>query len=55
MDSLGAKTVKMPGNAIMQSLCMVGELDGAEFICPSADLAKGFYKVARYYYYPGLA
>ena len=40
------------GGEIFSALEM-GRIDAAEFVGPYNDLALGFYKAAKYYYYPG--
>ncbi len=49
---LGAAAVAIPGAEIFQSL-QTGAIDGTEWVGPWNDLAFGFYRVARYYYWPG--
>lgn len=48
----GGTTVNMPGGELFTSL-QSGALDAAEWVGPYNDLAFGFFKVAKYYYYPG--
>jgi len=48
----GGTTVNMPGGDLFTSL-QSGALDATEWVGPYNDLAFGFYKVAKYYYYPG--
>jgi len=48
----GGTTVNMPGGELFTSL-QSGALDATEWVGPYNDLAFGFYKVAKYYYYPG--
>ena len=48
----GGKAVALSGGEIFQAL-QRGDVDGAEWFGPWNDLSMGFYKVARYYYYPG--
>ena len=48
----GGTTVNMPGGELFTSL-QSGALDAAEWVGPYNDLAFGFYKIAKYYYYPG--
>ncbi|MCK5888857.1 MAG: TRAP transporter substrate-binding protein [Methylococcales bacterium] len=48
----GGATVNMPGGELFTSL-QSGALDATEWVGPYNDLAFGFYKVAKYYYYPG--
>lgn len=49
---LGATPVSMPPGDILPAL-QSGTIDGTEFLGPWSDLASGFHKVARYYYWPG--
>ncbi|MGW8193873.1 MAG: TRAP transporter substrate-binding protein [Desulforhopalus sp.] len=48
----GATVVNLPGGEIFSSL-QSGAIDATEWVGPYNDLAFGFYKVAKYYYYPG--
>lgn len=48
----GGTTVNMPGGELFTSM-QSGALDATEWVGPYNDLAFGFYKVAKYYYYPG--
>jgi TRAP-type mannitol/chloroaromatic compound transport system substrate-binding protein len=49
---LGAAVVNLPGGEIFPAL-QAGTIDGTEWVGPWHDLAFGFYKVAKYYYWPG--
>jgi TRAP-type mannitol/chloroaromatic compound transport system substrate-binding protein len=49
---LGAAVVNLPGGEIFPAL-QSGALDATEWVGPWNDLAFGFYRVAKYYYYPG--
>ncbi|WP_316860707.1 TRAP transporter substrate-binding protein [uncultured Cohaesibacter sp.] len=49
---LGGSAVSLPGGEIFQAL-QTGAIDATEFVGPWNDLALGFYKVAKFYYYPG--
>ncbi len=49
---LGAAAVALPGAEIFQSL-QTGAIDATEWVGPWNDLAFGFYRVAKYYYWPG--
>jgi len=49
---LGAAVVNLPGGEIFPAL-QAGTIDGTEWVGPWNDLAFGFYKVAKYYYWPG--
>ncbi len=51
MDRLGAVTQQMAGGDIYPAL-ENGTIDAAEWIGPYDDYKLGFYKVAKYYYYP---
>ena len=48
----GGTPVGMPGTEIFTSL-QSGVIDATEWVGPWNDTAKGLYKVAKYYYYPG--
>jgi TRAP-type mannitol/chloroaromatic compound transport system substrate-binding protein len=48
----GGTPVTMPGSEIFTAL-QTGAIDATEWIGPYNDLAFGFHKAARYYYYPG--
>jgi len=48
----GGNPELLPGGEIFSALQM-GRIDAAEFVGPYNDLAFGFYKAAKYYYYPG--
>ena len=52
LDRLGAAATTIPGSEIFPAL-QSGAIDGTEWIGPWNDLAFGFYKVAKHYYYPG--
>lgn len=52
MRRLGAVVAALPGSEILGAL-ETGSIDAAEWIGPWGDLAFGFYKVAKNYYYPG--
>ncbi|MEM8811756.1 MAG: TRAP transporter substrate-binding protein [Pseudomonadota bacterium] len=49
---LGATPVSLPPSEILTAL-QTGMVDAAEFLGPWSDFAMGFYKAAKYYYYPG--
>ena len=49
---LGASVVALPGGEIFPAL-QSGAIDGTEWVGPWNDLAFGFYKVVKNYYYPG--
>ncbi|MDH5377614.1 MAG: TRAP transporter substrate-binding protein [Gammaproteobacteria bacterium] len=48
----GGTPVNIPGGEIFSSL-KSGNIDATEWIGPYNDLAFGFHKAAKYYYYPG--
>ncbi len=48
----GATPVSLPGGEIFPSL-QSGAIDATEWVGPYNDLAFGFYKIAKYYYWPG--
>lgn len=49
---LGVNVVALPGGEIFPAL-QSGAIDGTEWVGPWNDLAFGFYKVVKYYYWPG--
>ena len=49
---LGASAVALPGGEIFPAL-QSGAIDATEWVGPWNDLAFGFYKVAKFYYWPG--
>ena len=50
----GGTPVNMPGAELFTSL-QTGNIDAAEWVGPYNDVAFGLHKIAKYYYYPGLA
>lgn len=52
LSRLGASSVTLAGDQIFQSL-QSGTIDATEWVGPWNDLAFGFYRVAKYYYWPG--
>ena len=52
MRKLGVNVVAMPGGEIFQAL-QSGAIDATEWVGPWNDLAFGFYRIAKNYYYPG--
>ena len=48
----GGTPVSLPGGEIYTSL-QSGAIDATEWVGPYNDLAFGFHKVAKFYYYPG--
>jgi TRAP-type mannitol/chloroaromatic compound transport system substrate-binding protein len=52
LSKLGASVTTIPGGEIFPSL-EKGALDATEFSVPAIDTKLGFYKVAKYNYFPG--
>ena len=52
MGKLGVVPQQIPGGDVYPAL-EKGTIDGAEWVGPYDDEKLGFYKVAKYYYYPG--
>lgn len=52
MKRLGVTVQTLPGGEIFQAL-QTGTVDAAEWVGPYDDEKLGFYKVAKFYYYPG--
>ncbi len=52
ISKLGAVPQQIPGDQIYQALDK-GTIDATEWVGPYDDQKLGFYKVAKYYYYPG--
>ncbi|MCB1476433.1 MAG: TRAP transporter substrate-binding protein, partial [Rhodobiaceae bacterium] len=52
LRQLGASVVALPGGEIFPAL-QSGAIDGTEWVGPWNDMAFGFYKVVKYYYWPG--
>jgi TRAP-type mannitol/chloroaromatic compound transport system substrate-binding protein len=52
IDKAGGTVVLLPGGEIFTSLER-GVIDATEWVGPMHDLRMGFYKAAKYYYYPG--
>ncbi len=50
---IGASAVALSGGEIYQAL-QSGAIDGSEWVGPWNDLAFGFYREAKYYYWPGI-
>ncbi|MEH6604667.1 MAG: TRAP transporter substrate-binding protein, partial [Pseudomonadales bacterium] len=48
----GGTAVSLPGGELFTSM-QTGVIDATEWVGPYNDLAFGFHKVAKYYYYPG--
>lgn len=49
---VGAAVVNLPGGEIFPAL-QSGAIDGTEWVGPWNDLAFGFYRIVKYYYWPG--
>ena len=49
---LGVAVELLPPQEILPAL-QSGRIDGTEWVGPYSDLSFGFYKVVKYYYYPG--
>jgi len=52
LSRVGGTPVTLPGGEIFTSL-QSGAIDATEWVGPYNDLAFGFHKAAKYYYYPG--
>jgi len=52
LSRAGGTPVNLPGGELFTAL-QTGVLDATEWVGPYNDLAFGFYKVAKHYYYPG--
>ena len=52
LRQIGAAAIALPGGEIFPSL-QSGAIDATEWVGPWNDLAFGFYKVTKFYYYPG--
>lgn len=52
LATLGANPVNIPGGELFTAL-QSGTIDGLEWIAPWNDLAFGFHRAAKHYYYPG--
>lgn len=53
LKKMGATVVLLPAGEVFAAL-QSGAIDGTEWIGPYNDLSMGFYKVAPYYYWPGI-
>ena len=49
---VGATAIALPGGEIFPAL-QSGTIDATEWVGPWNDLAFGFYKITKYYYWPG--
>ncbi len=52
LRELGTAVINLPGAEVFPAL-QAGTIDGTEWVGPWFDMMLGFYKVAKYYYYPG--
>ena len=52
LSAIGGTPKLLPGGEIFTSL-QSGAIDATEWVGPYNDLAFGFYKIAKHYYYPG--
>lgn len=52
LDRAGGTPINLPGGELFTSL-QSGAIDATEWVGPYNDLAFGFHKIAKYYYYPG--
>jgi TRAP-type mannitol/chloroaromatic compound transport system substrate-binding protein len=53
LRKLGATIVNLPVGEIFGAL-QAGTIDATEWVGPWQDLAAGYYKVTKYYYWPGM-
>jgi TRAP-type mannitol/chloroaromatic compound transport system substrate-binding protein len=53
LKKLGVTVVNLPAGEIFAAL-QSGAVDATEWVGPYNDLALGFFKVAKYYYWPGI-
>ena len=53
LRQIGVSVVNLPGEDIFPSL-QSGNIDGTEWVGPWNDLAFGFYKITKHYYWPGM-
>ena len=53
LAKLGATIINLPGGELFAAL-QSGAIDGTEWVGPWNDLALGFFKVAKHYYWPGI-
>lgn len=52
LRELGVNVQSLPGGEVFPAL-QAGTIDGTEWVGPWNDLAFGFYKITKFYYYPG--
>ena len=53
LKKMGLTVVNLPGGEIFAAL-QSGAIDATEWVGPWNDLTFGFYKIAKYYYWPGM-
>lgn len=53
LRKLGVTTINLPPGEIFGAL-QSGAIDATEWVGPWNDLSLGFYKIAKYYYWPGM-
>jgi TRAP-type mannitol/chloroaromatic compound transport system substrate-binding protein len=53
LRKLGVTTISLPAGEIFAAL-QSGAVDSTEWVGPYNDLSLGFYKVAKFYYWPGI-
>ena len=53
LKKLGMTIINLPGGEIFAAL-QSGSIDATEWVGPYNDLAFGFFKAAKYYYWPGM-
>ena len=53
LKKLGMTIINLPGGELFAAL-QSGAIDATEWVGPYNDLAFGFHKVAKYYYWPGM-
>ena len=52
LRQIGVNVIALPGGEIFPAL-QSGAIDGTEWVGPWNDLAFGFYRITKFYYYPG--
>jgi len=53
LRQIGTSVVNLPGGELFQAL-QSGNIDATEWVGPWNDLAFGFYKITKHYYWPGM-
>ncbi len=53
LRQIGVSVVNLPGGELFPAL-QSGAIDGTEWVGPWNDLAFGFYKITKHYYWPGI-